>query len=68
MHAGTSSSRPTVAHALELALRGSKPVSSPAVAVTSTDEGASSSVPDNYFDPGDFADEQDWWTKQLSGR
>ena len=69
MHTGSSNSRPTVAHALELALRKSEPVRRPhAVAVGTTTTGESASVPASYFAPGDFVGEQDWWAKQLARR
>jgi hypothetical protein len=69
MHPRSSSSRPTVARALELALRDAQPATPPPVASVATEPtDARPSVPASYFAPGDYVGELDWWAQQLAGR
>jgi hypothetical protein len=68
MQTGTSNSRPTVAHALELALREAQPATPSAVGVVAEPTDAPPRVPASYFAPGDYVGELDWWAKQLAGR
>jgi hypothetical protein len=57
----TSKPRPSVASALERVLRDVEPVRAlPATPEPTTDPSSS-----RYFAPGDYADEQGWWAKQL---
>jgi hypothetical protein len=59
-----SNQRPSVARALELALRDVLPERDFPVRVPS--EPATPDVPARYFEPGDYAGESDWWAKQLA--
>jgi hypothetical protein len=64
MQPGSPNSRPTVARALELALRDPRP----AGRVVAEPPTRPLNVPASYFAPGNFVGERDWWAKQLSGR
>jgi hypothetical protein len=62
MQTGSSTPRPTIARALELARRNT------AAAVPARTAPAPALASSRYFAPGDYAAEQDWWAKQLGGR
>ena len=71
MQTGSSRQRPSVARALELALRDVLPEREFSVREPSEPaEPASASLdaPSRYFAPGDYAEERDWWAKQLAAR
>jgi hypothetical protein len=61
-----SNQRPSVARALELALRDVLPERDLSVRVPSEPVTHDVPVPARYFEPGDYAGESDWWAKQLA--
>jgi hypothetical protein len=61
MPSGSSNPRPSVASALERVLRDVDP----GRVLPVEPEPAPAFASSRYFDPGDYAGEQDWWAKQL---
>jgi len=68
MQTGSPNERPSVARALELALRDVLPERQFSLRESAEPDGSSRRVSAEYFAPGDYAAESDWWAKQLARR
>jgi len=66
MQTGSPNQRPSVARALELALRDVLPERNSSARVPTGPDTATPRVAPAYFAPGDYADERGWWAKQLA--
>ena len=66
MQTRSSNQRPSVARALELALRDVLPERDVSVRVPAEPARRLADAAAGYFEPGDYAAEPDWWAKQLA--